>query len=211
MTAVFLDLDGTLVDSRPGIVAALAHAFNSVGRGDLADSDLSWMLGPPLVDSFTKLGFDDPDVLLQAYRSHYIPIGMFEAEVYPGVAEVLDQLNEVGCRLYLATAKPHAYARKVTAHFGLAPKLSQEFGPELDGTNNWKGDLLRMALAETGEDPARSVMVGDRHHDMAAAVDVGMSAIAVTWGYGQPDEWETANAQIDTPDALPQAIAALNL
>lgn len=211
MTAVFLDLDGTLVDSRPGIVAALAHAFNSVGRGDLADSDLSWMLGPPLVDSFAKLGFEDPDVLLRAYRSHYIPIGMFEAEVYRGVPEVLDQLNDLGCRLYLATAKPHAYARKVTAHFGLAPKLSQEFGPELDGTNNWKGDLLRMALAETGEDPARSVMVGDRHHDMAAAVDVGMSAIAVTWGYGQPDEWETANAQINTPDALLQAIAALNL
>ena len=63
----------------------------------------------------------------------------------------------------------------------------------------------------TGEDPANSVMVGDRHHDMAAAEDVGMVSIAVSWGYGQTEEWGTARSVIDLPSHLPGAIEALNL
>lgn len=211
MIAVFLDLDGTLMDSRPGILASLGHAFSSIGRNDLAETDLTWMIGPPFVESFAKIGIEDPAPALAAYRSHYKTSGMYDAQVYDGIHEAMDALTGAGFRLYLATAKPHDYARLITAHFGLAPKMVAEFGPELDGTNNWKGDLLRHALATTGEDPARSVMVGDRHHDHAAASEVGMASIAVRWGYGQPDEWETARSVIDHPNALHDAIAALGL
>ena len=211
MTAVFLDLDGTLVDSRRGIIAALAYAFRKADRHDLAESDLTWMLGPPLVDSFTKLGLSSPETAIEDYRAYYIPKGMYDAKVYDGIPAALAQLREGGARLYLATAKPHAYARKVTAHFGLAAQMEAEFGPEMDGTRNWKGDLLRHALELTGEDPANSVMVGDRHHDMAAAEDVGMVSIAVSWGYGQTEEWGTARSVIDLPSHLPGAIEALNL
>ncbi|MBT8416808.1 MAG: HAD hydrolase-like protein [Silicimonas sp.] len=210
MSAVFLDLDGTLVDSRPGILASLRHAFMTIGRTDLVETDLTWMIGPPFTESFEKIGLSDPEPPLAAYRDHYRSGGMFDATVYDGVTEAMDRLISEGCRLYLATAKPHDYALEITAHFGLASRMVAEFGPELDGTRNWKGDLLRHALELTGEDPARSVMVGDRLHDMAAAKEVGMASIAVSWGYGQPDEWATANSVIDHPsmlaDALRQAI-----
>lgn len=209
MSAVFLDLDGTLVDSKPGILASLAHAFSSIGRDDLSRGDLTWMIGPPFVDSFAKIGLLDPEPALQAYRDHYRADGMYNAKVYDGIHDLLQTLTEKGFRLYLATAKPHAYARKITAHFGLAPRMSAEFGPELDGTRNWKGDLLRYALGVTGEDAATSVMVGDRYHDMAAAAEVGMASIAVSWGYGTCDEWTTARSVISSPVELPEAISAL--
>lgn len=211
MTAVFLDLDGTLMDSRPGILASLGHAFTSIGRGDIAARDLTWMIGPPFIESFGKIGIADPDPALLAYRDHYTATGMYDAQVYDGILASLDALTDAGFRLYLATAKPHAYARQITAHFGLAPKMTAEFGPELDGTNNWKGDLLRYALAMTGEDPARAVMVGDRHHDHAAAHEVGMASIAVRWGYGADEEWTTARNIIDHPSALLSTITGLNL
>lgn len=202
MKAVFLDLDGTLMDSRPGILSSLRHAFNSVGRDDLAATDLTWMIGPPFVESFAKIGLTEAEPALEAYREHYRAEGMYDAKVYDGVAETLDRLIADGRRLYLATAKPHTYAREITAHFGLAPRLIAEFGPELDGTNNWKGDLLRHALAVTGESASTSVMVGDRHHDIAAAAEVGMASVAVAWGYGAPDEWEGARGVLDHPGAL---------
>lgn len=207
--AVFLDLDGTLVDSKPGIVSSLKHAFHSIDRPDLAASDLNWMIGPPFVDSFQKIGLEDPHAAIEAYRAHYQSSGMFDATVYDNVHDILDGLVAEGFRLYLATAKPHAYARKITAHFGLSRFMSGEFGPELDGTRNWKGDLLRHALEETGETVDRSVMIGDRHHDIAAAADVGMPSIAVTWGYGTEAEWTGAHARIDAPGDIPSAIGTL--
>ncbi len=206
MTAVFLDLDGTLMDSKPGIESSLRHAFRSTGHDTFAEEDLTWMIGPPFQDSFTKLGIADINGVIEAYRVHYQSSGMFEAAVYDGVMDMIAHLGREGARLYLATAKPHAYARQITAHFGLAPSFVAEFGPELDGTRGWKGDLLAYALEITGEDVASAVMVGDRHHDIEAGKQVGMSTIAVTWGYGASEEWEGADEIVHAPSAVVGAI-----
>lgn len=211
MSAVFLDLDGTLVNSRPGILSSLKTAFMTIGRPDLAAQDHTWMIGPPFAESFAKIGLSDPQPAIDAYRDIYGMGGMYDANVYDGVMNMLDALDTSGHRLYLATAKPHVAARKVTAHFGLAGYMAAEFGPELDGTRNWKGDLLAHALAETGEDPRASVMVGDRHHDIAAAASVGMKSVAVRWGYGEAEEWAGADTIIDHPGELAGAIAMLGL
>lgn len=209
MSAVFLDLDGTLMDSRPGITGSLAHAFAMNGMDHHAKSDLTWMIGPPFVDSFARLGIADPEPVLAAYRVHYQATGMYDAEVYDGVIPALQTMRDAGHRLYLMTAKPHAYATKITAHFGLAPFMTAEYGPELDGTRNWKGDLLAYALEQTGETAEASVMVGDRHHDMGAAAEVGMASIAVRWGYGTTQDWTGAATFIDHASEMPVAATTL--
>ena len=209
MTAVFLDLDGTLMESHTGILSSLRHAFRAIGRDDLAASDLMWMIGPPFQDSFEKLGIDRIEDALEAYRQHYQSGGMYDALPYEGVLDALDAMQSNGMRLYLATAKPHAYAKMITAHFGIAERMVEEFGPELDGTRNWKGDLLRFALGKTGEDPATSVMVGDRHHDIAAAAEVGMPSFAVRWGYGSEAEWDGAADILGHVSDLPDAVQRL--
>lgn len=209
MSAVFLDLDGTLTDSKPGILASLIHAFRTTGNDHLAEDDLTWMIGPTFHESFAKLGITDTAPVFAAYRERYSATGMFENAVYDGVPAAIEAMKSSGARLYLATAKPHVDALKITAHFGLAPHFVAEFGPELDGTRSWKGDLLAHALELTGEDPARSVMVGDRHHDMAAAAEVGMPSIAAAWGYGMPEEHEGAVASCAHPSHLPAEVKSV--
>lgn len=209
MTAVFLDLDGTLMDSKPGILSSLGHAFRSTGHDALAATDLTWMIGPPFQDSFAKLGIANADATLAAYRDHYTSQGMYDARIYDGIEDVLAVLQDTGHRLYLMTAKPIAYAAQITAHFGLAPRMVREYGPGLDGTFNWKGDLLAHALAETGEVAANSVMVGDRHHDIAAARENAMPSIAAAWGYGGEDEWHGRSAVAGHPSELPDLIRAV--
>lgn len=209
MSAIFLDLDGTLMDSKPGILASLVHAFQTNGYDEIARDDLTWMIGPPFVDSFLKLGIPDAETVLSAYRDHYTDTGMYDAAVYDGIHDAMDELLGAGHRLYLATAKPIAYAAQITKHFGIADRMTAEFGPELDGTFNWKGDLLRHALAKTGEIASASVMVGDRHHDIAAAAEVKMPSIAVRWGYGASDEWVGAAAEIDAPRDIAATVLRL--
>ncbi len=211
MSAVFLDLDGTLMDSKPGILSSLRAAFAETGRPDIAEGDLTWMIGPPFIDSFRKLDLAEPQAAIDAYRRIYDMGGMFDARVYDGVFGMMDSLDAAGHRLFLATAKPHVAATKITRHFGIADYMQAEFGPELDGTRNWKGDLLAFALEQTGVCASASVMVGDRHHDFAAAASVGMRSIAVRWGYGTAEEWQAADAIIDQPGELAGAIASLGL
>ena len=211
MSAIFLDLDGTLMDSKPGITASLRHAFEATGNAHHLTDDLTWMIGPPFHDTFAKMGLAEIEPVIAAYREHYQSEGMFDAAVYPGIMVSLVMLRERGHRLYLMTAKPHHYARKITAHFGIAEHMTAEYGPELDGTRNWKGELLAYALRETGENAEASVMVGDRHHDIAAAAENGMASIAARWGYGTPDDWRGAALELDHARDLSEAVARLGL
>ena len=208
MATVFLDLDGTLTDSRPGIVASVLHALDTLGI-DTPDRDgLDWLIGPPLIDSFARLGVPDPAEALGLYRDRYAQTGLFENRVYDGIPVALSALGG-RYRLCLATAKPHVYATRITAHFGLDRHLAAEFGPELDGTRGDKGDLLAYALETLGISSDTCVMIGDRHHDIDAARAVGMASIGVTWGFAAPGELDGADARIDRPEALLDAVGRL--
>lgn len=209
MSTIFLDLDGTLTDPKPGITRSFIYALEKLGLPAPAPDDLEWVIGPALLDSFAKLKVDDPQNAVDLYREHYTRGGLFENKVYGGIPDLLSGLQKAGYAMCLATAKPHAYARRITAHFGLADYLTHEFGPELDGTRNDKGDLLAHALSVTGYAAQTSIMVGDRHHDIDAARAVGMKAIGVTWGYGAIDELSGADVICHTPNELANAIANL--
>ncbi|MDF0602327.1 HAD hydrolase-like protein [Psychromarinibacter sp. C21-152] len=204
MRAVFLDLDGTLTDPKPGITGAAAHALETLGLP--VPDDLTWIIGPPLIDSFRRLGAPDPEKALGLYREVYAAGRMFENAVYPGIPQALAAMRAAGARLYLATAKPHVYATRITAHFGLDAYLDEQFGPELDGTRNDKAELLAWALARTGAEPGTCVMVGDRRQDFVAAAANGMRSVGVTWGYGSAEELALADRLCDAPADLPAAV-----
>lgn len=203
---VFLDLDGTLTDSGPGIFASVRHALETLSLP--VPEDLSWVIGPPLIDSFARLGAPDPAEALRIYRERYSRIGLLENDLYPGISEALDDMAG-RYRLCLATAKPRIYAMRITAHFGLDARMTEQFGPELDGTRNDKGALLAYALDRLGLSAADCVMVGDRHNDIDAARRVGMASIGVGWGYAAPGELDAADARCARPEALPGAVAQL--
>lgn len=209
MGAVFWDLDGTLTDPKPGITGSVVKALQLMGHPAPSPDELEWVIGPALLWSFEKLGAPDPHAALEHYRVFYEDEGgMYDCTVFDGIPEALEIIKAKRV-MHIATAKPHAYARKITAHFGLAQHMTQEFGPELDGTRNDKGELLAYALKLTGHDPAKSVMIGDRHYDLNAARAVGMKFIAVSWGYGGSDDLSGADAHVKTPDELPGAVDAL--
>ncbi|MDH5798889.1 MAG: HAD hydrolase-like protein [Paracoccaceae bacterium] len=208
MAFVFLDLDGTLTDPKPGITGSVIHALHELGFEAPSPDNLEWVIGPPLLWSFEKLGVADPHAALALYREHYQKSGLFEASVYAGIVEALSEIRDSGHRLFLATAKPHIYAKRITAHFGLSSFMEAEFGPELDGTRNDKGELLKFALEQIAQSQP-AVMVGDRENDFRAARVIGAAAIGVDWGYGTDDELATADRICRAPSDLPNVIAEL--
>ncbi|MBY8977292.1 HAD hydrolase-like protein [Rhodobacteraceae bacterium NNCM2] len=191
---VFLDLDGTLTDNREGIVRSAQHAFAEMGEEVLPEEALLSWIGPTLQSSFLNHFGDQAraDRALDLYRARYRETGLFENTVYPGVPAMMEALRGAGCRLWLATSKPHVYARRIVDHFGLGALLDGVFGAELDGTRGDKTELLTHALAETAAQSG--AMLGDRRYDMIGARNTGLAAIGALWGYGSRDELSGAGA-----------------
>src|SRR5438128_4315728 len=152
---------------------------------------------PPLRASFVNLlgAEDDADRAVSLYRERFSDIGLYENAVYDGISEVLTTLSQSGRRLFVATSKPHVFATRIVEHFGLRHHFEHVFGSELDGTRVDKSDLLAYALKTAAVDPSKTLMIGDRSHDMVGAKNNGMQAIGVLYGYGNRDELLGAGAR----------------
>ena len=217
VTHVLIDLDGTISDSSPGIARSLQHAFSVCGYEPPTDEQVRTVIGPPFEVGLPTLGIpvDDIERVVWAYRSRYEDTGLFENTVYPGIAEMLDELVAAGHTLSLATAKPEPTAKRIIEHFGFTHHFAVQAGATIEvGTGRrTKAEVIEYALISLGlgaTDLPRVVMVGDRDHDVEGAHLNRIDCIGVTWGFGSPGELETAGASalVDTPAEVAAAVAA---
>jgi len=210
MDAIYFDLDGTLTDPKPGITRSIQYALQRLDYPTIPTEDeLTWCIGPPLRTSFVRLlGDHAADRAVALYRERFSDIGLFENAVYDGIAEVLTTLGQSGRRLFVATSKPHVFATRIVEHFGLRRHFEHVFGSELDGTHVDKSDLLAYALKTTSVDSSKTLMIGDRSHDMVGAKNNGMQGIGVLYGYGSKEELLGAGARqvCASPQAIPDCI-----
>lgn len=189
---VYFDLDGTLTDSAPGILNSLKFALSELGFPEPDAESMRQVLGPPIQHSFARLlGTTDAEQIAHAvklYRKHFIPVGMFENEVYIGVREMLQELKFADFTIYIATAKPTVFARQITDHFGLTRFFDAIYGSELTGERGLKSEVIAYGLAQTGK---TGWMVGDREHDVIGAHQNQMPCLGVTYGYGTISELQS--------------------
>ena len=211
--AIFFDLDGTLTDPKVGITRCIQHALRELGATPPDADDLTWCIGPPLLESFESMLGDDAlaHAALKHYRARFSEVGLFENQLYTGVPEALRRLSGKKVSLFVATSKPQVYAERIVEHFGLGAFFKGVFGPTLQGDRAAKTDLLRWALDETRMKAGASVMVGDRSHDMVGATDNEVRAVGVLYGYGCREELEASGATllVSNPDELSGLLDAL--
>jgi len=196
--SVLLDLDGTLIDSQPGILASCVVALRSLGHELDEVRDIKRVIGPPLEDvmQFLLQPFGDDRIgeAVLAFRQHYGEIGLLGSEPYPGIGDALKAMQQAGLRIYLATSKRAAFARRILEHLALTRYFDGIHGSVPSGELDHKPELLAHILAEHRISAAHGLMVGDRRYDISGAHAVGMRGLGVLWGYGTRDELETAGA-----------------
>ena len=195
---IFFDLDGTLTDPAPGIVACMVHALDALGHASPSLNAMRRFIGPPLREAFGEmLGSDDPALQEEAvrlYRERFSTVGLFENAVYPGIPEALAELLQHGFALRVVTSKPTVYADRIIDHFELRSFFPVVYGSELSGERSNKAELLSHVLHSEGVAASRACMVGDRSHDVVGARAHGIPAVGVLWGYGAQDELHEAGA-----------------
>jgi phosphoglycolate phosphatase len=213
--SVLFDLDGTLVDSQPGIFASCQAALRALGHDPADAPDIESVIGPPLEDVMRVLleahGDDRIDEAVAAYRRHYAENGIFGCEPYPGIGDALEGIRRAGVRILLATSKREVFARRILENLKLAPYFDAIHGSVPDGKLDHKPALLTHILSEQNIRASHCLMVGDRRHDIAGAHAVGMRGLGVLWGYGSRDELEMAGADLLVGQTADLARAVLTM
>ncbi|MBD8505565.1 HAD-IA family hydrolase [Hoyosella sp. G463] len=205
---VLVDLDGTMTDSAPGVIASFRHAVEAVGFEVPAAFPVLDVVGPPMIDTLASLGVEGAiaERALAAYFERYGTLGWQESTVYDGIPEALAALRGAGARLAVATSKAETNSLKMLRHHGLEQFFEVIGTASDDGTRRRKADVIAHALRELGipvERAARDVvMVGDRIHDVEGASAHGISTISVTWGYGSDTEHAGARWVASSPERL---------
>ena len=204
-TNLLFDLDGTLTDPALGITRCYQHTLVALGRDAPPHDALLRLIGPPMRQGFRELLDTDDTALVERavslYRERYARVGLFENEVYPGVEAMLAELRAAGFRLFVATSKLSRFVAPILGHFRLADFFSGLYGSAPDSSLDDKSDLLAHLVAAERLDPAATLMIGDREHDVFAARRNHIATLGVTYGFGARAELVAAGADFicDTP------------
>lgn len=199
-SAILFDLDGTLTDPKLGITRCIQYALSELGHKPPDADELLWCIGPPIKESFSRLletsdnGLIDQAIAL--YRRRFSTIGLFENSLYPQIIDILQKIRFAGYQTFVATSKPHIYAKQIIEYFDLSLLFDAVYGSELDGTRTVKGELIQHILITENLTPSTVVMVGDRQHDIIGAKLHNLTAIGVTYGYGTEEELKTHGADL---------------
>jgi pyrophosphatase PpaX len=207
---VLFDLDGTLIDSGPIILASMQHAVRTVLGREIPPDELALTIGGQgIVAQMNAIDAEHADALLETYKEHND--GLHETlEAFEDLVAVLPRLKAEGRELGIVTAKRH---RTVALALDRFPALASAFDVVVahEDTDRHKPDPdpVLLAVERLGGAPGEAAYVGDSPFDIGAAKAAGVYSIAVGWGGIHPDERllaEAPDAFVRTPEELLRAL-----
>ncbi len=205
---VLLDMDGTIIDSGPGIMRCINHTLVHYGMPEAPLEVLRKCVGPPLSETFGKrFGFGDDRVFeaIQVYRAEYNAGGIFECDLYPGIKECIKTLHDEGYAVVVTSSKYDAACRRIVEHFELDDYFYDVVGSTGDTKRETKTEVLE-AFFEMHPDKKKenAVLIGDTGYDAEGAKNAGIRFVAVTYGYGTRESLEKTDAiaLLDSADEI---------
>jgi phosphoglycolate phosphatase len=201
LPALIFDLDGTLTDSKPGILGCLRKVLHARNMSD--QGPLERFLGPPVEEWAVELlpagSEKDRAALAREYRACYDREGWKNNSVFPGVREMLTQFRQWGFPLYVCTSKQQHFAVRILEMFELVDLFTAIYGDRSEFSSHSKVDLLANLIREGSLRRDSTWIIGDRIYDIRAAQENDIRSVAAAWGYGSIEEYALADVVAATP------------
>lgn len=188
---ILFDLDGTLLDTSAGIFNSVRYAVSRMGLAPIPDSRLREFVGPPPKSMYQKIyGLDDAGALraAQFHREYGRTKALYEAEVYPGIPELLAKLKAEGYQLAVATLKSQTIAQTILRHYEIDAYFDAIIGMDPQETLT-KRKTIDLAIAQTNT-TGKAILIGDSIYDYDGAMEAGVDFLGVTYGFGFAPEKE---------------------
>jgi len=215
---IIFDLDGTLVDSAPDLAATGNELLRRRGRDEVSFESVRSMVGKGalvLMDRMmaatgTPASQDELKAMLPEFIEYYGANIAANTVPFPGVHEALAGLAKREALMAVCTNKFEQLSHTLLQQMELSHHFSAVLGGDSLPIRKPDGGHVLGTIERVGGDPARSIMVGDSHNDIDAALDAGVKSIAVSFGYTDiPPRELGADHVIDHFDELIPAIDTL--
>lgn len=201
-TAILFDLDGTIIDSAPGIKRCLRETLKMEGIENPSEDDLRKSVGPPLTATFRDrfhLPVERVEPAIAIYRGLYDNGGIYECELFDGVAECVKALSEAGLTVALTSSKLERACTDLLEHFEIAEYFHEIVGATADNTRETKVEVLEEFFRRCPKHTkADAVLIGDTMFDLEGARKAGVDFIGVSYGYGADVLREEGVLMLDT-------------
>ena len=200
---ILFDVDGTLCDPGKSMIECARYALSKFNITERNEENLRRLIGPPLEHAFRDYyGFNDEQATQAVvyFRDMMQREGVQLYEPYPGIAELLQTLQNDGCTLAVVTSKIEHIALETLKKTGLS-KYFTVVSAQQPNVVVEKEVVLAKALRDLGITDTSSVaMIGDRKHDVEAAQAHGVDSIGVLWGYGSLEELQSEGVNYTVQD-----------
>lgn len=212
-TTLIFDLDGTLIDSAPSILACMESVVVDAGLSLVVPLEVN-LIGPPLLVTLSRItGLSDQEELrslAEQFKRRYDSEGFRATRAYPDVPALLEKLQMLDFELHLATNKRQCPTRAILELMGWAGVFRTVYTQ--DGVESGYPDkrtMLECQLREQGISPGAAAYIGDTREDGVAASANGLHFFAADWGYGSFDDWLGVPlwSRLVTPSSLLQSLA----
>lgn len=212
---ILFDFDGTIFDTSEGIVNAVKYAMRKRGIEPDTETCLRF-IGPPLQGSFARyFGMEQDDCMraIADFREFYVPVGLYQCSVFPGLRELLADLRAAGKKLAVATSKPVELAETLLAREGLDIYFDAVCGTVDPNSDNEKWEIVERALAQLGAEGDNTLLVGDTQYDVYGAHRCALRCVGVRYGFAAAGELENSGADfiVDDPAALKELLLSADI
>jgi phosphoglycolate phosphatase len=212
-TTILWDLDGTIINSSPGVYESFNHTFKTLGMPELTPAEMKPFMGPPLRTTFGQIlgmNHEQTEEALAIYRDFYLKRGgALNCHLYPGVIETIQKSKAAGVTNSLATSKAERGTKIVGEHFDFLKYFDVLGTASNDEKRNTKADVITYAMGELQKinaDLSKVILIGDRIHDIEGARAHGIEVCLVKWGFGDEEEWAEADYLVSNAKELEEVL-----
>lgn len=185
---IIFDFDGTLVDSRPGVVKAFKKAVKELTAKKITDQEIVQLIGTPLAQIISVLLNTNDEAVIDRgqdlFKEYYSRGGFYQNIVYSGIKEMLESLKSRSRQLFVVSNKIELFMTKILEQHHLKKYFTFVLGTDGTDTQSKKSDLVKYLLTHHKLKEHETVMVGDTENDIIAAKRNFIYSIGITWGYG---------------------------
>ncbi|MBI2448554.1 HAD hydrolase-like protein [Candidatus Microgenomates bacterium] len=203
-TNIIFDFDGTLVDTRPGIIKAFYAVMTDMGIEPADEKTIGELIGVPL-SQFLEVLLKTNDAKIikkgsELFKKHYDREYSSDNILYPGIPELLENIKENSGSSFVVSNKIDAFLNKILEQHDIRKYFQSTKGTDGTGRGSQKSDYVRDLVEENNLDRAITVIVGDRRDDVVAGKDNLIHTVGITYGYGSREELEEVGAEIVVRD-----------